>query len=87
MTYVWIPDPARQERSDLPSPYYNLAVVELDGTVGTPSRVVTNDLVSQGVDAQRPVSGERADIEAVRRTLQQIKVLRESLPISPQAHR
>ena len=43
LTYTWIPDPARGEKK-FPSPYYNVAVVELDGTQGGPVRIVTNVL-------------------------------------------
>lgn len=41
MTYVWIPDPTR-EPGAFPSPNYNVAVVELDGAQGGPTRIVTN---------------------------------------------
>jgi uncharacterized OB-fold protein len=64
MTYVWIPDPARQGRSDLPSPYYNLAVVELDGTVGTPSRVVTNILDAWQINDLQV--GQRVELRCVK---------------------
>ena len=64
MTYVWIPDPARGAVSSLPSQLYNLAVVELDGTQGPPSRIMTNI-----VDAWNPGDievGQRVELHCIR---------------------
>jgi uncharacterized OB-fold protein len=39
-TYVWCPDSTRG--ADFPSPYFNIAVVDLDGAHPGPLRIVTN---------------------------------------------
>ena len=62
MTYVWIADPTRQP-GEWPSPNYNVAVVELDGATGGPTRIVTNIL-----DAWLPEDlqvGQRVELACV----------------------
>lgn len=64
VTYVWIPDPARNAASGLPSQVYNIAVVELDGTSGPPCRIMTNV-----VDAWHPSEievGQRVRLHCIR---------------------
>ncbi|MDB5428908.1 MAG: hypothetical protein JWP35_24 [Caulobacter sp.] len=63
MTYVWIPDPARKGQ-DLPSPYYNVAVVELDGVRGPPARIVTNIIDAWQLDDLQV--GQRVELACIK---------------------
>lgn len=65
ITYVWIPDPTRQDQG-LPSPYYNVAVVELDGAQGGPTRIMTNIIDAWAFEDL--AVGQRVELACVKLT-------------------
>jgi uncharacterized OB-fold protein len=61
-TFIWVPDAARAEAEQRPA-YYNLVIVELDGTEGEPVRIMSNVLDAWEIGDLHV--GQRVELECV----------------------